>query len=40
MDKKQNKEKAPCLILGLGHTGCDTLTALPFLKQYSEIDLL
>ena len=40
MDTKQNKGKAPCLILGLGHTGCDTLAALPFLKQYSEIDLL
>ena len=40
MDTKQNKEKAPCLILGLGHTGCDTLASLPFLKKYSEIDLL
>ncbi len=40
MDTKQNKVMAPCLILGLGHTGCDALAALPFLKQYSEIDLL
>lgn len=40
MDTKQNKSKAPCLILGLGHTGCDTLAALPFLKKYSEIDFL
>ena len=42
MDSKQNKGKtgAPCLILGLGHTGCDALGILPFLKQYPEIDLL
>ncbi len=40
METKQTKGKAPCLILGLGHTGCDALASLPFLKQYSEIDLL
>ena len=42
MDSRQNKSKAtaPCLILGLGHTGCDVLASLPYLKQYAEIDLL
>ena len=42
MEIKQNKVKqtAPCLILGLGHTGCEVLEALPYLRQYPEIDLL
>ncbi|MBR4674085.1 MAG: hypothetical protein IKP00_06420 [Victivallales bacterium] len=42
MDSRQSKNKAtaPCLILGLGHTGCDVLASLPYLKQYAEIDLL
>ena len=42
MDSRQNKGKqtAPVLILGLGHTGCEALKALPYLKQYPEIELL
>ena len=42
MDNRQSKSKAtaPCLVLGLGHTGCDVIASLPYLKQYAEIDLL